>query len=116
MEKKNNLKNKIYGDHKKLGFKEPIFSFITGLGITEIIKLDNNFDKNWKDNFLIGTLNSRHLLRVKFNKEFSKVDYYEKIFIGERIRDLDYDVKSKKIFLSLENTGSLGVLSKTKQP
>lgn len=110
--KKNNLGNKLYGDHQELGFKEPIFSFVPSLGITEIIKLNNNFEKNWKNNFLIGTLNSLHLLRVKFNKEYSKVDYFEKIFIGERIRDLDYDPNSRQIFLTLENTGSLGVLSK----
>ena len=34
----------------------------------------------------------------------------EKILIGERIRDMLYLKKEKMIILSLENTGSIGLL------
>ena len=40
--------------HKKYGFEEPIFSFIPAIGISEIIKLPNNFSEMWQDNFLIA--------------------------------------------------------------
>lgn len=102
----------MFLDHEKAGFEEPIFTFIPSLGITEIIKLGNNFVKEWQDNYLIGSLNGRHLLRVKFDKEKSKVLFIEKIFIGERIRDLLYDEENKLILLALEDTGSIGVISK----
>ena len=43
--------------------------------------------------------------------DYNKIIYNEKIFIGERIRDLKYDSKNKKIILALTSTGSLGILS-----
>jgi hypothetical protein len=98
--------------HKKYGYTEPIFSFVPAIGISEIIKLPNNFSEMWQDNFLVGSLNGKHLFRVKFDDDYEKIIYYEKIFIGDRIRDVIYDNKSKNILLSLELTGSLGVLSK----
>jgi hypothetical protein len=91
-------------------YYEPIYSFVPSIGISEIIKLDNNFAKEWEDNFLIGSLNDKHLLRVKFNDSFKKVLYLEKIFINERIRDIKYYNQKKIIFLALENTGSLGII------
>ena len=36
-----------YKDHQDMNFEPPIFSFIPSIGISEIIKIDNNFDKNW---------------------------------------------------------------------
>ena len=98
--------------HKKYGYVEPIFSFVPAIGISEIIKLPNNFSEMWQDNFLVGSLNGMHLFRIKFDDDYEKIIYYEKIFIGDRIRDIIYDKESKDIFLSLELTGSLGVLSK----
>ena len=64
--------------------------------------------------FLIGSLNHRHILRVKFNQNYSKLDYYEDIYIGERIRDLKYLSNSSIILMALEESGSIGVLKKTK--
>ena len=108
----NNKEKSIYKkDHASNGFEEPIYSFVYALGIAEIIKLPNTFSKVWTDNFLVSTLNGKHLLRIKFDKDYNKIIYNEKIFIGERIRDLKYDTKNKKIILALTSTGSLGILS-----
>ena len=98
--------------HKKYGFQEPIYSFVYALGIAEIIKLENNFAKMWQNNFLVSTMNGKHLLRIKFDENFNKIIYNEKIFIGERVRDLKYDSKNKKIFIGLNTSGSLGIISK----
>jgi len=38
------------------------------------------------------------------------VIYFEKIYIGSRIRDLNLSSDDKKIYLALENSGSIGVL------
>ena len=100
----------MYLDHEIEGYQEPIIAFIPSLALSEIIKLDNNFSKKWQNNYLIGSLYGGHLLRVHFNKKKTKVIYIEKIFVGERIRDLDYDIESKMIFLALETSGSLGIL------
>tara|TARA_B100000795_G_scaffold166733_1_gene125477 strand:+ start:943 stop:1125 length:183 start_codon:yes stop_codon:yes gene_type:complete len=57
-------------------------------------------------------MNGKHLLRIKFDDDFNKIIYNEKIFIGERVRDLKYDSKNKKIFIGLNTSGSLGIISK----
>ncbi len=98
--------------HKKYGYTEPIFSFVPAIGISEIIKLPNNFSEMWQDNFLIGSLNGKHLHRIKFDEKYERIIYNEKVFIGDRIRDIIYDNKSKDILLSLELTGSLGIISR----
>ncbi|WP_440675741.1 PQQ-dependent sugar dehydrogenase [Candidatus Pelagibacter sp. HIMB1593] len=100
-----------YKDHSEYGFNQPIFSFIPSIGISEIVKIDNNFDKDWKNNFLIATLYHKHLLRIKLNNKYSKLYYYEEIYIGERIRDLKYDIKSSTIIMALEDSGSIGLLT-----
>lgn len=102
--------SKYKKSHEKFNFVEPIFSFVPSIGINEIIHIPNNFNKKWEDNFLIASLNDRSVYRVKFSKNFNKILYKEKIFIGQRIRDLKYDYLSKKIFLALETDGSLGII------
>ena len=60
------------------------------IGISEIIKIPNSFSKTWQNNYLIGSLNGKSLYRVKFNDNYSKLIYYEKIFVGDRVRDIIY--------------------------
>ena len=100
-------------DHKSLGFEEPIFAFVPSLGISEIIKLPNSFSEHYIDNFILSSLWGSSLYRIKFDENYNKIIFFEKIFIGERIRDLKYHYKMNAIFLALENTiGELGILSK----
>ena len=94
--------------HQDFNYAEPIYSFIPSIGISEIIKIGSNFSKQWRDSFLIASLNSRSIYRINFNKEYSKVKFIEKIFIGERIRDLKY--YDNLIFLALEESNSIGIL------
>ena len=110
--KKKNRKNFYFSkNHNLNNFEEPIFSFAKAVGISEIINVPENFSKYWKENFLISSLNARSLFRVSFDKNFQKIIYYEKIYVGERIRDIIY-LKNKKVFiLALEDTGSIGILS-----
>ena len=96
--------------HETNGFEEPIYSFVPSIGISEIITIPREFSDNWQDNFLISTLNDRSLYRIKFDQTFSKIYYKEKIFIGQRIRDLKFDNNLNAIFLSLEDKGELGIL------
>ena len=109
-----NEKPNFKKSHKDHGFEEPIFSFIPAIGISEIIKLPNNFSTMWQDNFLVGSLNGKHLYRVKFDNNLNKIIYHERIFVGDRIRDLIYNNESKEIYLSLELKGELGIISKSK--
>jgi hypothetical protein len=108
-----------YGDlltyknnHKSLGFEEPIFSFVPSIGISEIIKIPNSFSEHFIDNFLISSLNGRSLYRVKFDEDYTKLIFYEKIFIDRRVRDLKFHNKSKSILLAFEEYGEIGIISK----
>ena len=91
--------------------EEPIFSFVPAIGISEIIKLPNNFSKLWQDNFLLASLNGKYLYRIKFDDDYNKIIYYEPIYIGDRIRDLIYNKDSKKILLALELESALGIIT-----
>jgi hypothetical protein len=104
------LSQRDYSDHLDMNFEPPIFSFIPSMGISEIIKIDNNFARTWQNNYLVGSLHGNHIYRVRFNKEFNKINYFEKIFIGERIRDLKYIPSHSIILMALEGTGSIGIL------
>jgi len=96
--------------HLDIGFVEPIYSFLPSIGISEIIKISNKFSEKWKNNFLVASLNGHHIYRIRFDKNYSKIIYKEKIFIGERIRDMIYLDDYKVILMTLENSGSLGIL------
>ena len=98
--------------HSKFGFKEPLYNFITAIGISEIIKLPNDFSIFWQDNFIISSLNRGSLYRVKFDKNYTKLLFAEEIYIGKRIRDLKYIKDEKKIILAVESRGELAILSR----
>ena len=97
-------------DHFSHGYNEPIFSFIPSIGISEIIKIPNEFLRNWVDNYLLASLNKRALFRLRFDKNKEKLLFYEEIYIGSRIRDLKYSSSLKSIFLALEDRAELGIL------
>ena len=99
-------------NHEEHGFEEPIFSFIPGIGISEIIKLPKNFSEMLENVYIVSSLYGKSIFFVKFDTKFKKVIFYEKIFLNERIRDLKF-VKGKKIIiLAFEENGELGILKK----
>ena len=102
---------KYLESHIDNGFEEPLIAFVPSIGISELIILPNNFNKKWKNNLLVTSLNGRSIYRLKFEDDrYNKILYYEKIFIGERIRDIKYVDKYKLILVALERTGDIGIL------
>ena len=104
---------KYFKDHESNGFTEPAFVFLKAIGISEIIRLPNNFSSFWKDNFLLSSLWGHSIFRLKFDKDYNKVIFSEKIYIGQRIRDIMYIKDKRMIILALEEKGELGII-KTK--
>ena len=68
----------------------------------EIEKIPNSFSKYWQDNFLVTSLNGRKIYRIKFDNNYTKIIFSEKIFIGERIRDIVYLKNLNAFMLALE--------------
>ena len=108
---KKNKDKKYLKDHSSNNFKEPIFSFIPSIGISEIIKIPNKFSTNWHGNFLLASLNGGSLYRIKFNSTFEKIIYKERIFVNKRIRDLKYSDKYNAVILALEDWKEIGILT-----
>ena len=98
--------------HKNFGFEEPIKYFTPSIGITQILKVNNSTNNDYK--LLVGSMGydkeeddmTVHILN--FNKDFEETKY-EKIYIGERIRDM-IDLNNGSIFMTLESSGSFGLL------
>ncbi len=104
---------KYLKSHLEHGFEEPLHVFLPSIGISELIILPNSFDDRWDDNVLVTSLNGRSIYRVKFiDENFDKILYTEKIYIGERIRDIKYIDEIKAIIIALETSGEIGVLTK----
>jgi len=90
-----------------------LYAFVPSIGISEIMITPENFDDKWKNTLIVTSLNGRSIYVIKFqSKNFDKIVYVEKIFIGERIRDIKYVHKIKSFILSLERTADIGVLKK----
>lgn len=108
-----------YKNHSDHGFVEPIYAFVPSIGINQIIKVPDNFSEYWKNNFLVTSLAGRHIHRVLFDENFTKLIFNEKIYTGKRMRDIYY-IKEYNVFLiALEgdsspdgdSTPSIGILS-----
>ena len=103
--------------HKKFGFIEPIKYFTPSIAISELVDVTNIFGNGVNTKIFVSALGYRdqseegdqsiHSLILDENFEVLSED---RIFIGERIRDI-YKLKSKNvIILSLESSSSIGVL------
>ncbi len=99
-------------NHKKNDFVEPVYAFTPSIGISELINVDESFSNKWRKNILISSLNGRSIYRAIFDSEYEKIITKEHIFIGERIRDISFVKKYNIFLLALEDTGSIGILSK----
>ena len=68
-------------------------------------------NKKWTNSALVTSLNGRSIYRVNFQDDkYDKILYLEKIYIGERIRDIKYVEKLNVIIIALETTGNIGIL------
>jgi len=101
-------------NHKLNNFEEPIFAFIPSIGISEIIKLPKSFSIFYDSHYVLASLNSRSIYFLRFDEQISKILSLEKIFIGQRVRDLKYYEKTRSLFLALEDEGEIGILTKKK--
>ena len=103
-------KNPFYEkSHEEFGYIEPVFSYVPSIGISTIIKVPENFSKFWQDNYLIASLYGNSLHRIKFDSAYNKILFSEKIFLGERIRDIKFYEKNL-IILTFESGLDLGIL------
>jgi glucose/arabinose dehydrogenase/cytochrome c2 len=67
------------------GYKAPLFAWVPSIGVSQLIEL-GNFNARWDGDLLVGSLKASSLYRLRL--EDNRVLYAERIWLGERIRDL----------------------------
>ena len=89
--------------HEKNGYIEPLKYFTPSVAPSEIIKIKNKI-------YLLATMKDKSIFIFSLNDK-NKINSINRIPIGERIRDVAVNNKSQEIYLSLENTTSIGVIN-----
>ena len=69
--------------HKDQGFIEPIYSYVPSIGISNI-KVPKIYEY-WKNNYLIASMEI-----ARIDEKFTKILFSEKIYVGEKIRDIKF--------------------------
>ena len=99
-------------NHFKHGFEEPIYSYLPSIGISEIIKLPDNFSEMLQNVFIVSSLYGKSIFLTKLDDRFNRVIFSEKVFLNERIRDVKFEKNNNLILLALEENGEIGILKK----
>ncbi len=102
----------LYKSHSFYGYEEPFKYFTPSIGITEILKVKSKDEESHK--LLVASMGynkeegdlTLHVIEIDENLNEIK---YDRIFTGERIRDI-IDLGNGSILMSLESTGSFGIL------
>ncbi len=107
--------------HSEFGFVEPLIFFSPSIATSEILNIDRFLDDQDNfDDYFLGTLgydkdlNHFTLHHLKLDYKNNKIEEFDKIFIGERIRDIKLISDLNLILLFLENSASMGVLKLSK--
>jgi len=99
--KKKYEKYPLYKSHIAHGFIEPLKSFVPSIGISEIVKVEQN---RYVASSLIGQ--SLYFFELNETKQIINLDRVE---VDERVRDLRF--YNNKLYLFMENTASIGVIN-----
>lgn len=106
----------IYHNHKKHGYYPPIYTWPAwNPGISQIIKIKKNSKFNFRGLYMVASLSGHlpfyghHLYLFDIDK--NKAILKDKIFVGDRVRDLVYDEINDRIILSLENQEAIGIIN-----
>ena len=102
----------ISKNHFSQGFEEPIYTFVPAIGISEIIKLPNEFSEMFDNVYIVSSLYGKSIFLVRLNTKPFRITFAEKIFLNERIRDIKYLGNEKSILLAFETKGEIGILKK----
>ena len=102
----------LFGTNHLLSKLLRILKACLELGSDFFSKSSKEFSIFYSDHFLLSSLNGNSIYLIKFNNNYEKILTLEKIFIGFRIRDLDYLQNDNLILMALEEKGQLGIIKK----
>ena len=67
------------------GYKKPVFAWLPSIAVSNLIQI-NDFHVRWDADLLVTSLKAKSLHRLRLDGE--RVQYEERIFLGERLRDI----------------------------
>ncbi len=103
----------LHKSHSDFGFREPELYFVPSIGISAITTIKKNFFKNFDHSIVFGSKGNNYdaegekTIFLYDPNEQSK----EKIFSGERIRDILYLDSHSLIIFTGETNGIVGMIS-----
>ena len=110
----------VYKSHKDYDFVEPLKYYVPSIAPSEIVKIPPSFSKNINNSFFVSSLTGdtnlkeiKHglsIFNIQFDSKYSKILSSEKLYLGERIRDLFYHQKLNFVFLILEKSPSFTII------
>ena len=104
---------KLLKSHSKNGFEEPIKEFTPSIGISQLINNYHNISNN--ESYFITSMKNSDLGYSIYQIDFdlnNKVINEDKIYLGDRIRDILYLDEKGVYLVMLESSYALGLLKK----
>jgi hypothetical protein len=95
---KDNSEFKFKKNHSQLGYEEPIISFVPSILINSLIKIPKDFSKLWGEDYLMSA--GKTIYRIRFDENFYKVLYYEKIIVNDYAEDIVYSKTNNRFYIS----------------
>jgi len=99
--KKKYDKYPLYKSHIEHGFIEPVHSFVPSIGISEIVKTNDN-------QYVISSLKDKSLYFFELNQN-KAIKNLRRVEVFERVRDLKF--YNNKLFLFMEDSASIGIIN-----
>ena len=96
----------LHKSHKDYGFEEPLKYWTPGIGISQ---LDRSIESEQK--ILVTSMKNESIHIFSFDDKFNKIEDYDTLRVGQRIRDIVTDLNGNRYILILEDPGMIGILS-----
>ena len=100
-------KGPLFKSHSEQGFIEPLLSFVPSISISEIIKIGKN-------DYVVSSMGADDRVGDR-SLYFFEIDHDKKLInlkqvkVFERVRDIKF--QDNKLYMFMENTASIGVIS-----
>ncbi len=91
----------LFKSHIEHGFIEPLKSFVPSIGISEIVKIEQN-------RYVVSSMKDKSLYFFELNEQ-KQIININRVEVFERLRDLRFN--NKKLYLFMEDTASIGVIN-----
>ena len=102
---KNNYKKyPLYKSHSEHGFIEPLKSFVPSIGISEIVKVEQN-------KYVVSSMKDQSIYFFELNEQ-KQIINLNRVKVFERVRDLRFN--NYQLYLFMEDTASIGVINLNK--